>query len=241
MTPKKSAKADLEGKRGFFFLIGIAIALTAAIITLQHESAVAHPKISGDVPTAIVDDPVQITVWKKDEPRKITRLEDVKNLPPEERTDDDPIFNIPEWSPGDPDDEDLKEIEELQDDLNNVETFDFIAIENIARPKKCEGVSNKEAQKECFNQWIQEYILTNTNYPEMARRMGLEDKVFVTFIISEEGNVEEVTIGRGDYELLNKEALRVLASLPQMTPGSQRGRNVKMKMTVPVNFRLSHR
>ncbi len=239
MIPKKNKGADLEGKKSVFFLFGIALALTAAIYVIQFERGVANPVPGCPTEVAgVIDEPTA--------PRTVRTVEEMKKLvkvnpemPPEVVPDEDPILEITKIFDNPVIADEPLEVIDGPNDLVDVETLDFIVMENIARPFNCEGITDKDAQKVCFNEWMQGFIANNTQYPELAKQIGLEGKVFVNFIISETGVVEEVSIARGEHEILNKEALRVLSSMPQMIPGNQRGRKAKMKMTVPVNFKLS--
>ncbi len=245
MTPKKNVSADLEGKRSLFFLFGIALTLVMAIVVLQYEKSFIRPIVDGSVPIADISEQIDRTVWEVKKPEAATqKIEKVnQNLMPEilENDVDDPTLKISQLFKDPFDDEGLREVGIDDFDDDEVEILDFVAIENIARPLECENVGSRQEQKDCFSRWIQTYVNSNTVYPQIAVEMGLTDKVFVTFIISENGDVEEVTVGRGEYEVLNNEAVRVLKGMPKMTPGSQRGRNVKMRMTVPVNFQLPGR
>lgn len=76
-----------------------------------------------------------------------------------------------------------------------------------------------------------------TRYPPPARKLGLEGRVFVQFIVGEEGSVTNPQIVRGTHEVLNRAALRAVKRL-DCTPGKQRSRPVKVKMTMPVAFML---
>ncbi len=241
MTPKKNKGADLEGKRGMFFLFGIALALVAAIYVIQIEKEYTVSKAPETGAVDIIDTTMPITVQAKQEPEPQKLVKFNNNLPPEVVEPTDPILEIAKLFENSATSEDELEGIDMNDDLHTVETLEFYLIENIARPFECEGVSDKTAQKECFNKWIQQFIAKNTNYPELAKQIGLEGKVYVNFVISENGYVEEVSLAQGEYEILNKEAVRVLSTLPQMIPGTQRNHKAKMKMTVPVNFKLSDR
>ena len=74
-------------------------------------------------------------------------------------------------------------------------------------------------------------------YPEMALELGIQEKVFVQFMIDSKGHVEGIRT-RGPDKLLEKEASRIIASLPDMTPGMQRGKSVKVPYSIPINFMI---
>jgi protein TonB len=74
-------------------------------------------------------------------------------------------------------------------------------------------------------------------YPDFARKAGIEGRVFVQFVVNEEGNVVQPKVTRGVHKLLNEEALRAVQEL-NCNPGMQRGNPVKVRMSLPVTFRL---
>ncbi|MDX2301230.1 MAG: TonB family protein [Microscillaceae bacterium] len=83
-----------------------------------------------------------------------------------------------------------------------------------------------------------EFIGKNTMYPKMAQQNGIEGKVYVEFVIDKEGKLTDFKVVKGVGFGLDEEALRVLGLAPQWKPGKQRGRPVKVKMTVPIVFKL---
>jgi protein TonB len=74
-------------------------------------------------------------------------------------------------------------------------------------------------------------------YPQFAKKAGIEGRVFVQFVVNEEGNVVNPKVTRGVHKLLNQEALRAVKTL-DCKPGQQRGNAVKVQMSLPVTFRL---
>lgn len=88
---------------------------------------------------------------------------------------------------------------------------------------------------------LMEYLSTNIKYPEECRKMGVEGKVFVKFIVDPQGNITNTQILRGiaDGKLLEKEALRVVQAMPKWKPGKQGGKPVSVYFTLPINFKLN--
>lgn len=87
---------------------------------------------------------------------------------------------------------------------------------------------------------LRKYIANNVEYPEEAQKNNIEGKVFVSFIVAKDGNVKDANIERGVAPSIDKEALRVINSLPKWTPGRQKGEVVNVKFTVPINFQLNN-
>ena len=91
-----------------------------------------------------------------------------------------------------------------------------------------------EQQPECGGvQALQQEV----EYPDFARKAGIEGRVFVQFVVNEEGQVTQPKVTRGVHKLLNEEALRAVQQL-DCKPGMQRGNPVKVRMSLPVTFRL---
>ena len=78
----------------------------------------------------------------------------------------------------------------------------------------------------------------NINYPEDCKKEGIQGRVIVQFVVDKDGSIKDPTIARGVHPSLDKEALRVLGSMPNWKPGKQKGEAVKVKYTIPVMFRL---
>ncbi|MEX1011724.1 MAG: energy transducer TonB [Balneolaceae bacterium] len=82
-----------------------------------------------------------------------------------------------------------------------------------------------------------EELQRSINYPEQARRAGIEGRVFVQFIVNEEGEVENAVVTRGIGGGADEEALRAVQQA-RFTPGMQRGRPVRVQYSLPITFRL---
>ena len=79
------------------------------------------------------------------------------------------------------------------------------------------------------------YMSENINYP---KETGLSGVVYIAFIVDEQGNVTDATVAKSAAEPLDKEALRVVKAMPKWIPGKDKGKNVKVKMTLPVSFKM---
>lgn len=80
-------------------------------------------------------------------------------------------------------------------------------------------------------------LQSEVEYPEFAKKAGIEGRVFVQFVVDENGNVQNPKVTRGVHKLLNEEAIRAVKQM-KFTPGRQRGKPVKVQMSLPVTFRL---
>lgn len=85
-----------------------------------------------------------------------------------------------------------------------------------------------------------EYISENMKYPEQAKEMGIEGKVFVEFVVDKNGNLTKVKAIKGIGAGCDEEAVRVLKDAPNWTPGNTGGMDVGVRMILPITYRLSH-
>ncbi len=88
------------------------------------------------------------------------------------------------------------------------------------------------------NEGLGKYLSENIKYPKKALKNGVSGKVFVQFVIDKTGKVTNVVAVRGVEKSLDKEAVRVIRSMPKWKPGMKDGQPVKVKYTIPINFKF---
>lgn len=227
INTKKSPKADLEGKKSTFFLIGLVSAL--CFVLLAFEWKTSETKIIDDMGTSdfVTDDYVFIprTFDKQREaPKPVVKAPSIVIVDNSVNASDDLDFlNI---EPEDITPIDYPVIMQTPEEPENTELDDIIAFAEVM-PEFPGG------QKALLS-----YLSKNVKYPVIAQENGIEGKVYITFVVDEQGNIYDATIARGPDQSLNSEALRVVKSMPRWKPGMQGGKAVKVRYTVPVNFIL---
>lgn len=85
---------------------------------------------------------------------------------------------------------------------------------------------------------LMQYLSKNIKYPTIAQENGTQGRVTVQFVVNKDGSIVDAKVLRGVDPYLDKEALRVIGTMPKWKPGMQRGKPVRVKYTVPVMFRL---
>ncbi|WP_421920048.1 TonB family protein [Marinifilum sp.] len=85
---------------------------------------------------------------------------------------------------------------------------------------------------------LKKFITKNIKYPNNAKKKGIEGKVLVSFIVNEEGEIEQIKIARGVDPSIDKEAMRLVRLMPKWKPGKQRGKLVSVAYTLPIEFDL---
>lgn len=159
-------------------------------------------------------------------------------------------------------DEEVKPEEELktQDELMNTKvaigTFDvkgnddangevLKAKEVIAQPEPPKAEENKifevVEQMPAFpggDAALMKYLQENTQYPTIAAENGVQGRVVIGFVVEKDGSITDVTVIKSQDPSLDREATRVVKSMPRWIPGKQNGSAVRVKYQVPVTFRL---
>ena len=82
------------------------------------------------------------------------------------------------------------------------------------------------------------FLNENVKYPVIAQENGVQGRVICQFVVNRDGSIVDVEVVRSVDASLDKEAIRVIKSMPKWSPGQQRGKPVRVKFTVPVMFRL---
>ena len=105
--------------------------------------------------------------------------------------------------------------------------------------KKSTESEREEEDVRCLNKGIAKHIKRNFEYPRKAKKKGIQEKIYVKFVIDKTGSIINVKVVRGDDKYLREEAVRLVKSIPKMTPANQRGKPVSINYTIPINFQLN--
>ena len=236
MKPKKNPKANLESRRPFFFLTGVSIALVLAIVAFQWrtELVIIKDNLSAySLDADINQTPITVREMPK-KPKPKLEVNKQKLAIVDDIFKDIMKLSEPDFLDAGEDGEEPEEIGIEYDD--DIEVIPFILVEQIAMPPSCKDLGTRDEQVECLNQWMSNYIRSEVKYPTLARQIGLYGKVWVTFVVGTSGEIVSAELARGQHEILNQEAIRVIESMPRWLPASQKRKKVKMTMTIPINF-----
>ena len=88
------------------------------------------------------------------------------------------------------------------------------------------------------NAELLKYLSKSLRYPVLAQENSIQGRVIVQFVVSKTGDITDVVVFRGVDPALDREAIRVVQSMPKWIPGRQRGTNVNVRFTLPVTFKL---
>ena len=84
-----------------------------------------------------------------------------------------------------------------------------------------------------------QYLSSNIQYPDEAKTKKITGRVLVSFVVEKNGSISDVTVVKCPNELLCKEAVRVIESMPKWKAGRQAGKKVRAKYMLPINFTLN--
>jgi protein TonB len=225
MQIKKSPKADLNNKKGLFLEIGMIFALlltVAAFAYTQKERNVEIIETSMEVVEEEITDITTQDQKPPEPPKKVEMqvLSDVLNVV----TNDTKIETEFDFSEFSEDIEIVQQIEVVEEAAED--DAPFIIAEEM--PKFQGGDLMK------FRSWVQGKL----KYPQIAQENGISGKVTLTFVIERDGSLTNIQVMQSPDRSLADEAVRVLQSSPKWTPGKQRNAPVRVRYTLPVEFRI---
>ena len=231
MESKKSAKADLEKKKGLFMEIGLVTILALILVAFNLRST--EKKDTGlnirQVSTEMEEEILNTEEDKPQEPEP-----EVEQPEPEVTTELEIVDNDAELT------------HELQgvnaDDNANTAQGDFAPIndepEALVEEEEIFIFVDEQASFPGGDDALLEYLSKNIQYPEMAAQNGIEGTVVVKFVVEKDGSITKAQILREIGGGCGKEALRVVNAMPKWKPGKQGVKTVRSEFTLPVQFEL---
>ena len=222
METKKNPKHDLTRMSGYFFSVGLLISVSIVIAAFEwktygddvadlQQRAIDDFNPIMDPPRTEIIPPKPKAVLINPVIREVDDKESVKDIQfkIDFTTDTAQYVALPEPQP------------EPEDDI----VMDFLPLEQSASPK------------DGFRSFYQ-YMALMIKYPAPARRMGIEGKVFVEFVVERDGSFSNTRVIKGIGGGCDEEALRVMQTAPPWNPGKQRGKPVRQRYTMPIYFKL---
>ncbi len=227
LEAKKYKHADLLLYRPLFLSIGLTSALLLVIVAFSIKTKTSNEVVelanTGNVmeeileipPTTITPPPPTIQLPKITEvPNEAEIIEEVKANFDVEIGTDTKLEEIV-----------LSEPSVIDNETEKADEI-FIVVEESAVPKGGMPAFYKMASE-------------NLRYPAQARRMNVEGKVFVEFVVDKEGKISNIVVVKGIGAGCDEEAIRILKLSPDWLPAKQRGKPVKQRIVLPIFFKLA--
>jgi protein TonB len=227
MELKKAPKADMESKKNVFFMIGLVLSLGIILLAFEWTAKPSKADSLGSINALDVEEEII----------PITREQEIKPPPPPPPPKVVEILNIVD---DDVDIEDELHIDTEADDRTLITVAPVISAKPEEEEEEAQVFFIVEDMPEFpgGEMALRTYIANAIKYPVIAQENGIQGKVYVTFVVGKDGSVSNASIARGVDPSIDKEALRVVNTLPKWKPGKQRGKPVNVSYTVPINFVL---
>ncbi len=228
MEVKKAPKADLEGKKTLFFEIGLVLALGILLYAFTWKTETAQTK-EMDTNTQMQAEEEVIPITQQNTP------------PPPPPPQAPKLTDLIDIVENDQDIDDELEITDAEDQTEN----SVIDVSNIDYGEEDTGEQEIFQVVEEMPTFTAEggnvtkWISKNVKYPILAQENGIQGRVYIQFVIEKDGSITDVKVARGVDASLDKEAIRVIQSMPKWKPGKQRGKPVRVSYTLPINFQLN--
>jgi protein TonB len=234
MISRKTPEANLENKRGTWRALGFVAALSLLLSSFAwtsydirvRQKLVAAQEIMEDeiIPVNAITPPPP-----PPPPQQTTMIEIV----------DDDVEIVEELVIADIELNEETEIEIIEEEEEEEveEDVPFMVVENMPALEACKELRDEE-RNQCTQLEIIRYVSENTEYPAIAKDAGIQGTVYVFFVVGKDGKVKDAKVLREVDPRLDKEALRVVKSLPTFEPGQQRGKPVSVQYTIPVRFTI---
>ena len=225
MQVKKSEKASLEKDKLVYVLMGLVFTLSLVYVALEWtEREVTKYEVTDT--EFLFEEEVEIQQTTQETPPP----------PPPPAVQEVEVLNVVE------DNVETESIEVNAEDDKAEEVVIAAPVEAPVEEEEEEVVFVVvESMPECpgGQQALFKYLSENVKYPVIAQENGIQGRVICQFVVNKDGSIVDVEVVRsGGDPSLDKEAVRVIKSMPKWKPGKQRGKAVRVKYTVPVNFKL---
>lgn len=225
MEIKKSPKADLQNKRGLLLEIGLIVALALVIAAFAYTPK-EHRIEQVDLNYGPVDEQI-VEITRQDqkppEPPKKVEVKVIADLL-QVVTNETKIATDINFAEFDEDTEVLQQVEVKEEIIEDDQPF--LTAETMP--------SFQGGDLNTFRKWVQD----NVRFPQIALENGISGRVVLSFVIEKDGRLTNIQVLQTPDRSLSEEAVRVLNKSPKWTPGKQRNQVVRVKYTLPVEFRM---
>ena len=237
MKPKKKPNHDLNRYSGIFFSFGLALTLFLSWQAIEwknyrkkvfdYERLKVEQQEEEEIPITDHLKPPPPPPPPPPAPEIIhvvdNEVEIIETVILSTETNQDEIIFV-----------DVEHVDVIEEFID--EDIPFAIIEDVPIFPGCEDVP-KSQRRDCFQEKIDQHIRRTFEYPKVAQHLGIQGKVYVSFVIAKDGFIVNIR-SRGPDKSLTQEAERIIIALPQMIPGKQRGKPVRVPFSVPITFRL---
>ncbi len=237
MESKKTSKADLNEKRGTFFVLGIILALSLLFVSLEYTSKEFDSFLDDEYLGDLAQDFELLPSMDEEE--------ELETASPQERTTVlTENIKVTEEVPSEIDNTSIPTPlieQEVTDDMTNEKETDEQTPPNVAEQAEEPIQFRIVEQYPEFPGGMTEYmkwLTRNLRYPDIARSQKIQGKVVVQFIVNQDGTIADAKVVKSVNPHLDREAMRVIRMMPSWKPGIQDNKPCKTMVAVPIVFKL---
>jgi periplasmic protein TonB len=223
MEHKKTPKADLTRKSKFFLAIGLCASLGLTLLAFEAKQYDLAELMDLGMVSDDFEELMEIPPTEQPPPTPPPIQQPVlREVPNDEEIDDEIDIII---------DVDINEEDAIEDIVFEDELEEEVADEIFL-------VVEEQANFPGGTEAWRKFLRKNLKYPRQATRMGIDGRVFLSFVVDASGKISDIKVARGIGGGCDEEAMRVLKNSPRWSPGKQRGRAVKSRMSLQILFQL---
>lgn len=229
MKLKKNPELEINYYRKVFLMVGLIISLSFVLIVIEHKTPEELEKIKlADLGDNEMVEEVEIPQTQQELPPAVIQQPEIVEVPNEKQLVQDIEINL---------DIDMNQEIQISSPVIQKEAATSAVVEEETKEEVFLVVEDQpkfEGGIEAFYK----YVSDNLEYPKQAKFAGIEGKVFLQFIVDKDGSLGEFQVLKGIGGGCDEEAIRVVKGSPKWQPGKQRGRPVKVRMGLPIFFKL---
>ena len=227
MELKKSPKADLNNKRGLLLEIGLVVSLLLVIAAFAYTPKEYRIEIVTEYVAPVEEEITEVTRQDQKPPEAPKKVE-VKVITDmlEVVTNDTKITTDVDFAEFDENTEVIQQVEVKEEVIEDDQPF--LIAETMP--------SFQGGDLNAFRAWVQQ----NVRFPQIALENGIQGRVVLSFVIEKDGRLTNIQVLQSPDRSLSDEAIRVLSKSPKWSPGKQRNQVVRVKYTLPVDFRVQN-
>ena len=225
MELKKYPKHDLSLKIGMFRNLGLTVSLFLVILAFElpgsgNQDIIDLAGVQDDF-EEIINIPPTV---QPPPPKPITQIREIREIPNEVEIEE--------------------EIElELDIEMTEITIVEDIDFSMSAAPEEEVDeiflIVEDEPEFPGGIQAFYEFVGERLRYPPTAARMGIQGRVYLEFVVDKDGTLGDMRVVKGIGAGCDQEAIRVLKLVPKFKPGKQRGKPVKVRMVIPIFFKIA--
>lgn len=227
MELKKTPKADLQNKRGLLLEIGLVISLILVIAAFAYTPKEHRIEQIDQEVTVVEEEMIEVTRQDQKPPEapKKTEMKVIADMLSIVKNDAKITTEV-DFTDFDEDTEIVQIVEVKDEEIKDDEPF--LTAETM--PSFQGGTIND------FRNWVQSKV----KYPQLAQENNISGRVLLMFVVEKDGTLTNIEVLQTPDSSLSEEAIRVLKTSPKWEPGKQRNQSVRVKYTLPIDFRIQN-